>query len=49
MPYPRPDDVDFREEADSPIYADDRNFYKVEKWTRDCLMALSNKVLPAIR
>jgi hypothetical protein len=35
MPDPKPDDVDFHEETDSPIYADDRNFYKVEKWTRD--------------
>src|SRR5262249_42377214 len=23
------------EETDSPLYADERNFYKVEKWTRD--------------
>jgi hypothetical protein len=23
------------EETDNPIYADERNFYKVEKWTRD--------------
>jgi hypothetical protein len=23
------------EENDNPLYADDRNFYKVEKWTRD--------------
>ena len=23
------------EETDNPRYADDRNFYKVEKWTRD--------------
>jgi hypothetical protein len=35
MPDPKPDDVDFHEETDSPAYADDRNFYKVEKWTRD--------------
>jgi len=35
MPDPKPDDVDFHEETDSPSYADDRNFYKVEKWTRD--------------
>ena len=21
------------EETDNPLYADDRNFYKVEKWT----------------
>jgi hypothetical protein len=23
------------EETDNPLYADDRNFYKVEKWTKD--------------
>jgi hypothetical protein len=23
------------QETDDPLYADDRNFYKVEKWTRD--------------
>jgi hypothetical protein len=23
------------EETDNPLYADDRNFYKVEKWTND--------------
>lgn len=23
------------EETDNPLYADDRNFYKVEMWTRD--------------
>jgi hypothetical protein len=33
MPDPKPDDVDFHEETDSPT--DDRNVYKVEKWTRD--------------
>jgi hypothetical protein len=22
------------EQTDSPFYADDRNFYKVEKWTK---------------
>jgi hypothetical protein len=32
---PKPDDVTFHEQTDSPIYADDRNFYKVEKWTSD--------------
>jgi hypothetical protein len=32
---PRPDDVTFHEVTDSAIYADDRNFYKVEKWTKD--------------
>jgi hypothetical protein len=25
----------FREETDDPVHADKRNFYKVEKWTRD--------------
>jgi len=24
-----------REETEDPLYADKRNFYKVEKWTRD--------------
>jgi hypothetical protein len=33
MTDPKPDDVDFHEETDSPT--DDRNVYKVEKWTRD--------------
>jgi hypothetical protein len=23
------------ETTDDPLYADDRNFYKVEKWTKD--------------
>ena len=32
---PRPDDVAVHEQTDSPTHADDRNFYKVEKWTRD--------------
>jgi hypothetical protein len=32
---PKPDDVTFHEETDSPVYADDRNFYKVEKWTKE--------------
>ena len=31
----KPDDVPLHEETDSPTYADDHNFYKVEKWTRD--------------
>jgi hypothetical protein len=34
MPEPKPDDVTFHEVTDSAIYADDRNFYKVEKWIR---------------
>jgi hypothetical protein len=32
---PKPDDVPLHEETNSPTYADDHNFYKVEKWTRD--------------
>jgi hypothetical protein len=32
---PKPRDVDFHEVTDSAVYADDRNFYKVEKWTMD--------------
>jgi hypothetical protein len=32
---PKPDDVAVHEETDSPSHTDDRNFYKVEKWTRD--------------
>jgi hypothetical protein len=32
---PKPDDPAVHEETDSPTYADDRMFYKVEKWTRD--------------
>ena len=35
MPDPKPDDVDFHEETTDPLVADVRNFYKVEKWTRD--------------
>ena len=31
------------EETDDPLLADDRNFYKVEEWTRDGM-----KVGPAI-
>ena len=26
---------DVSEETDDPLYADDRNFYKVELWTKD--------------
>jgi hypothetical protein len=33
--YARPQDPAVHEETDSPTYADDRMFYKVEKWTRD--------------
>ena len=32
---PRPVDPTVHEETDDPKYADDRMFYKVEKWTRD--------------
>jgi hypothetical protein len=32
---PRPDDPAVHEETDSPTHADDRNFYKVEKWPSD--------------
>ena len=28
------------EETDDPVYADDRNFYKVELWTKDRLHVL---------
>ena len=27
--------IESSEETDNPVYADDRNFYKVEKWSRD--------------
>jgi hypothetical protein len=30
-----PDDDWSDEETDNPLYADDRNFYKLEKWTFD--------------
>jgi hypothetical protein len=32
---PKPHDVDFHEVTNSATYADNRNFYKVEKWMRD--------------
>jgi hypothetical protein len=32
---PKPDDVTVHEETADPLVADDRNFYKVEKWTKD--------------
>jgi hypothetical protein len=35
MPDQEPDDPAVHEETDSATYADDRMFYKVEKWTRD--------------
>jgi hypothetical protein len=30
-----PEDDWLDEETDKPLYADDRNFYKLEKWTFD--------------
>jgi hypothetical protein len=32
---PKPDDPAVHEETDEPLIADDRNYYKVEKWTKD--------------
>jgi hypothetical protein len=32
---PKPDDVASHEETDQPLIADQRNYYKVEKWTKD--------------
>ena len=37
MPDLKPDDPTIHEETDGPTYADRRNFYKVEKWSRDGL------------
>jgi hypothetical protein len=34
MPAVPPRDI-FAEETDNPLYADQRNFYKLEKWTKD--------------
>ena len=31
---PKPNDVTLHEVTDNAVYADERNFYKVEKWTR---------------
>jgi hypothetical protein len=31
---PKPHDVPLHEETDSLTYADDHNFYKVEKWSK---------------
>jgi hypothetical protein len=44
----------FREETDDPLYADKRNFFKVEKWTRDgtkvdSLLYAGNSPVPAPR
>jgi hypothetical protein len=35
MPDPKPDDVDLHEETTDPLVADVRNFYKIEKRTRE--------------
>ena len=35
MTDPKPDDMDFNEETNDPLIADRRNFYTVEKWTKD--------------
>jgi hypothetical protein len=35
MPDSNPDDAALHVETDNPTYADDHNFHKVEKWTRD--------------
>jgi hypothetical protein len=32
------------EETDDPLYADRRNFYKVEKWSKDSLRIEENVV-----
>ena len=37
MPDLKPDDPTVHEETNDPTYADRRNFYKVEKWSRDGL------------
>ena len=42
MPDPEPDDARLHVETDNPTYADDHNFYKVEKWTRDGIEALED-------
>jgi hypothetical protein len=33
--WPKKEDTFRFEETDNPLRADDRNFYKVEKWTKD--------------
>jgi hypothetical protein len=35
MPDPKPNKVGIYEETENTILADDRNYYKVEKWTKD--------------
>jgi hypothetical protein len=45
---PEPSDDWSDEETDNPLGADDRNFYKLEKWTRTArrLSAGNNLLLP---
>ena len=47
MPGQKPDDPTVHEETDSPTYADDRMFYKVEKWTRDGTKVVTACFMPA--
>jgi hypothetical protein len=37
------------EETDDPLYADQRNFYKVEKWSRDGQRGKMKNLWPAYR
>ena len=48
MPDPKPDDVDFHEETTDPLVADLRDFYKVEKWTRDGF-CITRSLRPALQ
>jgi hypothetical protein len=32
---PNPDDVAIHEETSNSLFADDRNYYRIEKWTKD--------------
>jgi hypothetical protein len=36
------------EETRDPLYADDRNFYKVEKWTRDGMASIACSMLATV-
>jgi hypothetical protein len=47
MPGQKPDDPTVHEETDSPTYADDQMFYKVEKWTRDGTKVVTACFMPA--
>jgi hypothetical protein len=38
-----------REETDDPLYADRRNFYNVEKWSKDGLQVMLGSIVKAIR